>query len=136
MYAKMAQDGVFPKWFSSEVSPPTRSVLLQGVAIAIVVSFSSLQDLLAYLGLTLSLCSAATVGVLLLDRRHDLVMTRSGKLFCWTYVLATCLIASLAAWNRPGQTTATISTFLSGIFVYYVIVIIKRSDREDDRQLE
>lgn len=136
VYAKMAQDGVFPKWFASEVSPPTRSVLLQGIAIAIVVSFSSLQGLLGYLGLTLSLCSAATVGILLFDRHRDFVMTDFGKLFCWAYVLATCVIASLAAWNRPGQTTATIITFLSGILVYYTIVATKRSDRVDDRQLD
>lgn len=136
VYAKMAQDRVFPKWFSSDVSPPTRSVLLQGIAIAFVVSFSSLQDLLAYLGLTLSVCSAATVGVLLFGRHDDLAMPHFGKLVCWIYVLATCLIASLAAWNRPGQTTATIITFVSGILVYYMIVATQRADREDDRQLE
>lgn len=121
VYAKMADDGVFPKWFRSSASPPTRSVCLQGVAMAIVVSFSRLQDLLGYLGLTLSLCSAATVAVLLMRSRDDFRLNFTGRAAAWFYVLATCAIAGLAAWHRPGQTTATVLTIVSGGIAYQVI---------------
>lgn len=121
VYAKMADDGVFPVWFSSKVSPPTRSVILQGTAIVLVILVTTLQDLLAYLGLTLSLCSAATVGILLTRRRDDFAMGWIGRGASWIYVVATCVTAALAAWHRPGQTTATIITFISGALAYGLI---------------
>lgn len=125
VYAKMAEDGVFPKWFRSSVSPPTRSVLMQGIAMAIVVSLSQLQDLLGYLGLTLSLCSAATVAVLLIRSHADFRLSWPGVVSAWVYVLATCLIAGLAAWHRPGQATATALTVVSGLVVYQFIRLIR-----------
>lgn len=122
VYAKMAGDGVFPKWFDDDLSPPTRTVLLQGIAIAIVVSIASLQDLLEYLSLTLSLCSAATVAVLLIRRRRGNPISRSGIVAAWFYVVATCLIIALAAWHRPDNAIATVVTLVSGGVLYWVSV--------------
>lgn len=121
VYAKMAQDGVFPAWFESSVSPPTRSVWLQGIAMAMVVTVSQLQDLLGYLGLTLSLCSAATVAILVTRSHPDFRIGRVGLFAAWIYVVATCVIAGLAAWHRPGQATATALTIVSGGIVYWGI---------------
>ncbi len=119
VYAKMASDGVFPTWFDSEISPPTRSVLLQGIAIIVVVTVASLQDLLSYLSLTLSLCSAATVGILLLRRSGGEAISKIGSIAAWFYVLATCVIIGLAAWDRPDKAIATVITLASGAIVYW-----------------
>ncbi|EMI46195.1 APC family permease [Rhodopirellula sp. SWK7] len=118
VYAKMASDGVLPRWFDSEQSPPTRSVVLQGIAIAIVVSFASLQDLLSYLGLTLSLCSAATVAILLGSGRLGVSINRIGMAAAWFYVIATSVTIGLAAWHRPDNVIATVLTIVSGLIVY------------------
>lgn len=134
VYAKMAQDGVFPAWFESSVSPPTRSVCLQGVAIAMVVAVSQLQDLLGYLGLTLSLCSAATVAILVTQSPDDFRISRFGRFAAWIYVIATCVIAALAAWHRPGQATATVTTVVSGGFVYWVIDRLRQRRQPDKLQ--
>ncbi|TWT94250.1 APC family permease [Neorhodopirellula pilleata] len=134
VYAKMAQDGVFPAWFESSVSPPTRSVWLQGIAMAMVVSVSQLQDLLGYLGLTLSLCSAATVAILVTRSHGDFRIGRIGSIAAWIYVLATCVIAGLAAWHRPGQATATIMTLVSGGLVYWIIVQVRQRRQPNELQ--
>lgn len=125
VYAKMADDGVFPKWFDDELSPPTRTVFLQGIAIAVVVAVASLQDLLSYLSLTLSLSSAATVAVLLVVRRRGLSMSFGGLLAAWFYVIATGIIIALAAWHRPDKAVATAITIVSGGCLYWGITFRK-----------
>jgi APA family basic amino acid/polyamine antiporter len=118
VYAAMAADGVFPKWFNSQKSPPTRSVILQGIAITIVVSIASLQSLLEYLSLTLSLCSAATVGILLASKPGRNLTTPGSKLVAWFFVLATFVIIALAAWHRPDKAIGTAATLVSGGVIY------------------
>ncbi|SMP40499.1 amino acid/polyamine/organocation transporter, APC superfamily [Neorhodopirellula lusitana] len=131
VYAKMAEDGVFPRWFASDVSPPTRSVIMQGIAITVVVCVSSLQPLLAYLGLTLSVCSAAAVSVLLW-RRDDVFSIGPGSLTAaWIYVIATAVIAVLAAWHRPAQTIATVATIASGLLVFAVLRALRKRATQD-----
>ncbi|MCM2373824.1 APC family permease [Aporhodopirellula aestuarii] len=120
VYAKMASDGVLPPWFDAEKSPPTRSVLLQGMAIAVVVVFASLQDLLSYLSLTLSLCSAATVAVLLVSGRRGNPISSIGLISAWFYVIATAVIIGLAAWHRPKNVIATVLTVVSGLVLYAI----------------
>ncbi|MFG0289796.1 MAG: APC family permease [Rhodopirellula sp. JB044] len=122
VYAKMASDGMLPRWFDSDRSPPTRSVILQGVAIAIVVAFAGLQGLLSYLGLTLSLCSAATVAILLGRRTPRVPMNWVGVIAAWFYVIATSVTIALAAYHRPANLIATLVTIVSGLIVYALTV--------------
>ncbi len=128
VYAKMAQDGLFPKMFGSDSSPPTRLVVLQGVAIAIVVLTVGLPKLLSYLGLTLSLSAAATVSTLF---GLKALATRSGSEPPWgkslaypvvpaIYIAATLVIAAISARRQPGQATATLVTFALGFVAYLV----------------
>jgi APA family basic amino acid/polyamine antiporter len=70
VYARMAADGVFPRFFAAEGEVPRRSILLQaGLAMA-AVWIAPLKDLMSYAGFTLGLCAcAAVVGLFALRRR-------------------------------------------------------------------
>lgn len=121
VYAKMAEDGVFPKLFASKVSPPTRSVVLQGIAISIVLLFASLQNLLSYLGMTLALSSAFTISMLFFSRNK--IVERQSRWFAKIpaaiYVISTVILASLAAWNKPAEGIAVVVTLVTGGAAYF-----------------
>jgi len=129
VYAKMASDGYLPRLFVSHASPPTRSVVTQGILVAVVVCFSTLQGLLSYLGMTLALCAAATVGTLFLPwvKRASRSTDSPGRptrvnllrhAAALLYVVATLVIAGLAAWNKPIEGAAAAGTLCLGGIVY------------------
>jgi amino acid transporter len=126
VYAKMAADGLLPRVFRSIQSPPTRAVLLQGIAIILVVLNISLRSLLSYLGLTLALVAALTVSTLfLLPARRRLresgnhAQGRFSLLAPFIYVSATFIIIGLTAWAKPQETIATVATVVSGLLLYW-----------------
>lgn len=118
VYSRMADDGVFPKFFGATEAAPVRAVVLQGVLIAVAVCAAGLQSMLSYLGMTLSITTAATVATLFLPA------LRGGETRSWTlivpavYVVATLGIASLAGWNNPVQGYAAVLTIGVGIAAY------------------
>lgn len=61
VYAKMADDGVLPKWFSSDVPPASNSVILQLALALVMLWVPSFPDLAKYIGFTLGLGTALTV---------------------------------------------------------------------------
>ncbi len=66
VYAKMAHDGFFPRWMRFHGDAPRWAIAAQVALAALFVLVSTLQGLLSYLGLTLSLCAAASAACLLL----------------------------------------------------------------------
>jgi APA family basic amino acid/polyamine antiporter len=61
VYARMAQDDVFPRFFACEGEVPERAIALQAALAIAVVWSAGLRELLTYAGFTLGLCAAATV---------------------------------------------------------------------------
>lgn len=68
VYAKMADDGMLPSLFRFQKETPVYSIVLQTILACVIIWFSSLKDLLGYLGITLSLCAAVSVTSLFLPR--------------------------------------------------------------------
>ena len=101
VYAKMADDGVLPSWFSFQRKTPITSIVFQSAAAIMVISISSLGSLLGYLGLTLSLCSALTVGSIFLCPKENSGTGDPDRLkvgvaiAALTYVAATLMLAML-----------------------------------------
>ena len=125
IYARMADDGLFPAFFRFRSDVPRAAIALQAVAAALVIAFASLKDLLSYLGFTLSLCAALTVScTFLLKRRED----RSGGSFRFPgyplvpafFVGTTLLLAGLAVWRSPSEIIATLLTVVTGAAFYYL----------------
>ena len=124
VYAKMAEDGLFVPGLRRAVASPLRAVWLQGALAAIVVLISDLQELLSYLGFTLSLSTAAAVAsVFLLKRRPETRHIRAPgyPVVHLAYVGAVLVFATLAAVRRPWEAGAAMLTIGSGLALYAIV---------------
>ena len=112
VYGKMAEDGVIPKIFVLREDRVWPAVLLQMGLALLLILVGTLQELLAFLGLTLSLTAAVTVGSLFFGKRVRGWAALPPALF----ILATLTAASLLIVHKPGQALgASISLVLGGI---------------------
>jgi APA family basic amino acid/polyamine antiporter len=122
VYAKMADDGFLPPWFSFRGPLPVRAIWFQALLAIVAICISSLQNLLGYLGMTLSLCSALTVSMLFVVRRRrpDIWMPAYG-IPAAIYVVATLVLAVLYGIGKPESALAAVVTLLIGFVVYPVL---------------
>lgn len=123
VYARMAEDKLFPSFFRFQGEVPRAAILLQSIAAILLITIASLKDLLSYLGFTLSLCAAMTVSCLFLLKRKD--QNNSIKIPGYPFVPAffigaTIFLAILAVLNKPWELLGTVLTFVSGIILYFV----------------
>lgn len=123
VYAKMAADGVLPRFFVFQGEVPRAAIFLQAGLTILVISFSNLKGLLSYLGLTLSLCAALTVASLVVLRRRtgEQVVVTGYPFTPAIYVGATLLFAFLAVRRNPWEVVGTAATVLSGVLVYFLM---------------
>jgi APA family basic amino acid/polyamine antiporter len=127
VYAKMADDGLLPAWLRSGISAPRTAILLQVVLAAVIISVSTLNSLLSYLGLTLSVCGALSVGCLFLPSVRSRPLLHVGSLPPLIYIVSTLAAGSFMAAGKPQEFLATIATFAVGAAAY--LLIAKRSPR-------
>lgn len=121
VYAKMADDGLFPERFRFNGDVPTAAIALQAAAAVIFITFSSLKGLLSYLGFTLSLCAALTVFCLFLIKHRpgvDRISIPGYPLIPGFFVAATLLLAGIVAWNNYIELLSAALTFLIGGALY------------------
>ena len=71
VYAKMADDGMLPGFFRFQKEAPIYAIILQVILASVIILYSTLSDLLGYLGVTLSLCAAASVSSLFLPKYRE-----------------------------------------------------------------
>ncbi|HZI77974.1 MAG TPA: amino acid permease [Vicinamibacterales bacterium] len=123
VYARMADDGVFPRFFRfGGAGAPTAAIVAQTALAIAAISLSDLRGLLSYLGFTLSLSAALTVASLFLIARREGRAAVSVWGYPFTpafYVLSTLVLAGLAGRRAPMELLASIITIASGSLVYY-----------------
>lgn len=121
VYARMAADGLFPRWLRFEHGAPGAAVALQAGLAIVVILVADLKELLSYLGFTLSLSAALTVAsVFVLARREgDRFRPSPGHpVVPAVYVAATLGLAALAGLREPAQLAAALVTIASGWGAY------------------
>ena len=119
VYAKMAEDGFFPRWFTFRDRPPAAAIWFQAAIAIIAISIANLKELLGYLGLTLSVCSALTVCMLFVLRwKGDLKRLPVFGIAPALYVIATLVLAVLFGISEPKQAIAAAVTVAAGLLVY------------------
>lgn len=127
VFARMADDGLFPGLFRSGPSSTARTVLLQsGISIGLVY-WSSLAGLLNYLSALLAMSSALTVSTLFVAVRRDAsaeepqrVMSpwiRAAAIF---YVAATCLTGGLMALRDVRNLAGAAITLAAGLLLWLI----------------
>ena len=122
VYAKMAEDGVFPGWLKMYRQRPVAAVWLQVIFAAAIVCISNLRELLTYLGLMLSLSAAATVCCLFVihARQGRSAVQVIGYPFTPAFfVFATVGLAILSAPRTPGVFGVMLVTMLVGVVTYF-----------------
>ncbi|HIF64191.1 MAG TPA: amino acid permease [Deltaproteobacteria bacterium] len=122
VYAKMADDGLFPAFFKAGAKSPGAAVALQ-TGLALVVLWSTgLAQLLGYIGFTLGLSAAATVGALLKIRLREGAERVPIPGFPWVpgiFIASTLLIAGFMAVREPMQAGLGLLTALVGLPLYF-----------------
>ena len=119
VYAKMADDGFLPRLFQFKTETPVVAIWFQAILAIAVISLTTISNLLGYLGLTLSLCSALTICMVFRMRMMDAKIKL--PLFgipAATYVAATLLLAVLYGINDYKQGIASGITLLIGLIIY------------------
>lgn len=132
VYARMAEDKLFPKQLRFRADVPRAAIALQAVAAIIVIAVASLKDLLSYLGFTLSLSAALTVSCLFLLRRKEPLKIPGYPFVPAFYVGATVLLAVLAVYRNPYELIAALLTFTSGAALYFLLNSRENSASFDD----
>lgn len=129
VYARMADDGVFPRFFRfGGGGAPTAAIVGQAaLAIALIV-MSDLRGLLSYLGFTLSISAALSVASLFVIARREGRQAVAVWGYPFTplfYVLVTLILAGIAGSRQPMQLLAAVITIVSGSVVYYAFGLHK-----------
>ena len=123
VYAKMAEDGLFPARFRADGRTPVTAIALQAGAAIGVVWWSGLAELLGYIGFTLGLSSAVTVAALLVARVRDPQASDRGFGQPWIGILFIAMTL-YGAWfmvqREPTQALWGFATALAGVPVYYL----------------
>jgi APA family basic amino acid/polyamine antiporter len=124
VYAKMAEDGLFPSIFKSGREVPGRAVALQ-VGLAILVLWNSdLAKLLGYIGFTLGLSAAATVVGLIAIRLREGRERVPIPGYPWIpglFVAVTLGTSGFMILRQPGEAIAGLLTMAVGALLYFVI---------------
>jgi APA family basic amino acid/polyamine antiporter len=98
-------------------------VTLQVLLAVMVIWLAELQELLSYLGFTLSLSAAATVASLFVLRRREgaqRVPIPGYPFVPGLFVLSTLSFAGLAAVRRPVEPLAGVVTIAIGVVLYWL----------------
>jgi APA family basic amino acid/polyamine antiporter len=121
VYAKMAEDGLFPRVFRAGGDVPAAAVMLQAGLSLVVLWVSGLAELLGYIGFTLGISAAATVSALFWVRMREGPRRVAVCGFPWTpglFVLATLATAGFMIVREPVQAGLGLATVLAGIPLY------------------
>lgn len=125
VYAKMADEGMLPRFFRFHHEAPVYAILLQTVLATAIILNSTLNELLGYLGITLSICAAASVSSLFLPRfRKDHPLGIVGTIASVFYVSATVIAVVMTFFYRKEggarSIYAALITFGIGAALYLV----------------
>lgn len=148
--SKMADDGVVPSFLRARSGcPPRAAIIVQSLIAAVIVTAVTLQELLTYLGMTLSLCSAASVATLFFRKRgSDLNSVQemhapetvpttpvpyrrqrvhpAVHLAAAIYIFATVAFAGIAILYEPWSVAGTAVVLVSATTVYWLMRFIPK----------
>jgi APA family basic amino acid/polyamine antiporter len=121
VYARMAEDGLFPRLFARGTDAPGAAVALQAALSIGVLWFSGLAELLGYIGVTLGLSSAGTVGALIALRIREGPERVPVPGYPWVpalFVSATLAMTGFMAVREPTQVGIALATLAAGTPLY------------------
>lgn len=121
VYAKMADDGLVPRFLRFQGDSPGTATAIQTVLAVALVLASTLQGMLAYLGLALSLSAACSVFCLFLPTVRSKPLTHPVHLIPAAYIVSTVAAAVIMTMFNPWQLVGTVLTFSVGAIMYGIV---------------
>jgi len=121
VYARMADDGMFPQPFGMHGKPPREAIVLQALIAIVAITIADIGNMLSYLGFTLSLCAAFTVTSLFVLRRREggaAIPVAGYPIIPIIFIGGTVVLAGMAAVDKPTELIAALVTIVSGSLVY------------------
>ena len=123
VYAQMAEDGRMPKLFRITDQVPRTAIVVQGLLSIVVVWISHIQDIVKYLGLTLTACGALAVSSVWIARRF---LAEQSPIKWYEHVAALLYVSGavvllLVAGSLPrerNQFFLCVGTFALGLLIY------------------
>jgi APA family basic amino acid/polyamine antiporter len=122
VYARMAEDGLFPRRFAAWRDVPRSAVALQALLAIGVVWISELRELLGTVGFTLSLSASATVASLMVLRKREGAERVPVPGYPWVpalFIVTTTAAAVLMALGEPSQARIGLAVIAAGLPVYW-----------------
>jgi APA family basic amino acid/polyamine antiporter len=122
VYARMADDGCLPRWFSFPAhGAPHHSILLQSILALVMLWTATFQSLLTYIGFTLGLCTAATVaGLIRLRLRLGQQLRVAGWPMVPAVFLASAVVTSaFTVARKPAESAVGLGTLLLGGLIWF-----------------
>jgi len=122
VYARMAEDGLFPRRFRFDGAAPAAAVALQGSLAVAVIWASGLAELLSYLGFTLGLSAAATVLGLVRQRLREGAEALPVPGWPWVpavFVGFTLAASGFMAARHPWASLGGLATIAVGVPVWW-----------------
>jgi amino acid transporter len=124
VYARMAEDGLFPGFFRARKGNFRHAICLQAALALAVVWSSHLADLLGYIGFTLGLSAAATVFAFMLQRSREGAGSMPMRGYPWIPIVFLCGILGSSyflASRAPMEAMWGLLTVLSGLPIYWLM---------------
>ncbi len=124
IYARMADDGLFPKWFETRGEVPSAAVIFQVAFAIVVVWVADLRELLSYIGFTLGLSAAATVASLIWLRLKEGPEQVPVPGFPWIqgiFVVFVLTASIFMAVRQPYEAGLGLLTVLAGVPLYWTM---------------
>ena len=124
VYAKMADDGLFPGLFRNDGEVPRAAIALQTLAAIVVLWISTLASLFSYIGFTLGISAAATVaGLVALRWREgpERVPIPGYPVIPAVFIVFTLGAAGFMVVRQPTQAAWGLVTALLGVPVYLAL---------------
>jgi APA family basic amino acid/polyamine antiporter len=123
VYARMAQDGFLPAWFSiHESGAPRRAMFLQCIIALVLLWSAGFKELLTYIGFTLGISTAATVyGLIRLRLREGRELPVVG--WPWApllYLLAVVAMTISAMIRQPSESLWGLATIAAGWLIWRI----------------
>lgn len=124
VYAKMAEDGLFPRLFRSDGEVPRAAIAAQTLAAIAVLWTTTLASLFSYIGFTLGISAATTViGLIRLRIREgaEAVPIPGYPFIPVVFVVSTLGAAGFMVARQPAQAGLGLLTALAGIPIYLLL---------------
>ena len=127
VYYAMAQDGLFPTYFSKvkdQGAVPGRSIILQSVWVTILILSGTFEQLVIYSGVVITIFTGLAIGAILVLRMKRPELRRPFRVPLYpilpgVYIMTSMVIVGYGVIERPVESGWALVTVLTGVPLYF-----------------